>query len=132
MDASIFRELALWATAGGGGLVLGFKLIQKFSSGARAAIAADDKSVSLLDRLERQIKEQEERYASAEGRHIATVQRLEERADAATVRADKADRERNEALLQVERLTYTVEALKKDVQKLTETVERYAAQQPHP
>ena len=60
MDASIFRELALWATAGGGGLVLGFKLIQKFSSGARAAIAADDKSVSLLDRLERQIKEQEE------------------------------------------------------------------------
>lgn len=130
MGADIFKDLALWATAGSGGLYLGFKLIQKFSSGARAAIAADDKSVSLLDRLEKQISDQEARYHVSEDRHLATVQRLEERAEAATARADKADRERNDALLQVERLTDTVEALKKEVRKLTETVERYA-QLPH-
>lgn len=130
MDASIFKDLALWATAGSGGLFLGFKLIQKFSSGARVAIAADDKSLSMLDRLERQMADQQLRYQAAEDRHVATIQRLEERGSVATERADRAERERNEALMKVERLTNMVEQLKQEVQKLTETVERYA-QQPH-
>lgn len=132
MDAAIFKDLALWVVAGGGGLFMSFKLIQKFSSGARAAISADDKSVLMLDRFERQINEQDARFAAAEERHQATIVRLEERTSLANDRADKAERERNEALLQVTQLTYTVEALKREVQKLTETVERYAQQQARP
>jgi hypothetical protein len=118
MDAAIFKELALWATAGGGGLFLALKLVQKISSGVRAAVAADDKSVSILDRMERQLAEQEARFRASEDRRLAQVRYLEQRAAAASAHAEQAERERNEALVRAERLSFVVQALREDLRKL--------------
>ncbi|MEH3087417.1 MAG: hypothetical protein PGN26_12995 [Xylophilus ampelinus] len=112
MDETVLRELALWATAGGGGLFVGVKLVQRLGASVRAAVAADDKSVSLLDRLERQLAAQEARFRAAEDRHLAHARHLEARIEAAAAHADRAERERNEALVRAERLALAMDALR--------------------
>jgi hypothetical protein len=118
MDALILKELAVWATASGGGLFLVLKLLQKIGSGVRAAVAADDKSVSLLDRLERQLAEQEARHRVSEDRLMAQVQDLERRAATSSTHAEQAVHERNEARVRAERLSFVVLTLREDVRRL--------------
>lgn len=139
MDVSVAKDVAV--TLGGGGVFVFclWQLVSKLLSGTQTAVAADDKTKSLMDRMEEQSRTSQERYiaqltalderqAAETARYVATIQRLEERADMAIARADRAEQERNQALMQVAELSRTIDALKTEIMQLKDKVESYGRQ----
>ena len=100
MDFGVTKELV----GGGIGVAvlawLGRLVMARIGAGERAGTAGSEALMAI-------IRQQE-----------ATIKRLEERDVSATQRADRAERERNEALNQITQLTFTVSTLRDEVQGL--------------
>lgn len=105
MDFSVTKELV------GGGLGVavlawfGRLVMQRIGAGERAGTAGSEALMAIIQQ------------------QGATIKRLEERDVLATARADKAERERNEALNQIDQLTFTVSTLRDEVRRLGEKLD---------
>lgn len=100
MDLSVARDMGGYLVGGGGIVFILFRVVMRVASREKADTAGHNSTVAAIERLEKHLKEADER-----GR-------------AATERADKAERERNEALIQIDRLTFMVQSLRDEVARL--------------
>lgn len=99
-DPAVLRDMGLYVGGGSGLVYLLYRVVMKLASRERADTAGYNSTAAAIERLERHLKESYERERwSAE-------------------RADKAERERNEALVQIDRLTFMVQSLRDEVERL--------------
>ncbi len=103
-DLAVLRDMGLYLGGGGGIVYLLYRVVMRVASKEMADTAGYNSTAASIERLEKHLREADERTRLA------------------TERADKAERERNEALVQIAQLTFTVNSLRDEVKSLRDEV----------
>lgn len=100
IDIAVLRDMGLYVGGGSGLVYLLYRVVMKLGSRERADTAGYNSTAAAIERLEKHLRD------------------ADDRTRVAIERADKAERERNEALVQIDRLTFMVQSLRDEVERL--------------